>query len=187
LTGSYTNQYSSYAGEARSGLTYGVAYLDAFNGFNPIEIDLPAGYGSPLSIAVSNTTYTALTMLNGDAFGFAQPFGQGDYFKLTIEGLDMDGSVTGTVEHYLADYRGEPGTHFIQTEWQDLDLTTLRAGVDRLSFGLESSDTGVGGMNTPAYLAVDDLILGVGAVPEPSHYALFSGMLCLIFVLRRRR
>ena len=187
VTAGWGNQYSSFTGGAKSGDVYGVAYLDAFNNLNPLFIDLPSGWQAPQSLSVTNTTYTALTIRDGDGFGFATPFGEGDYYRLTIQGLTQDGQVAGTIIHYLADFRGEVGSHFIQENWVDLDLSPLGSEVDRLSLMVESTDIGAGGMNTPAYIAVDNLVLGVTAVPEPKSVVLAMGMLALVTVLLRRR
>ncbi len=186
-TAGYGNQYSAFTGGGLSPETYGVAYLDAFNGMNPLHIDLPAGWRAPQSVAVTNTTYTALTIRDGDGFGFATPFGQGDYYRLTIQGLTPEGGLTGTVVHYLADFRGDEATHVIQDDWAVLDLSSFGSEVARLSLLVESTDMGAGGMNTPAYLAIDDLVLGVTAIPEPGAFALAVGLLAMAMVLKRRR
>lgn len=184
-TAGYTNQYSAFTGSARSGQVYAIAFMDPWNGYNPILVDLPAGWEAPTSISVANTTYAALTIADGDGF-VATPFSQGDYFKLTIQGLDHGGAVVGTIEHYLADYRGDPGTYFIQDTWSDLDLSALGTGIDKLSLSLESTDVGDFGMNTPAYIAMDDLILGATPVPEPGFMALFLGLVALGWILLKR-
>ena len=60
------------------------------------------------SLMVTNTTYAALSMRDGDSFAkkFGGPSGNDpDYFRLTITGKDSGGSTIGSVEFYLADYR----------------------------------------------------------------------------------
>jgi hypothetical protein len=115
---------------------------------------------APLSLQVTNTTYVALSMLNGDAF--AKKFGgmtgdDPDYFLLTITGRDGQNQVTGTVEAYLADYRsGLDLEDYILVDWLSVDLSSLGAA-RTLSFNLSSSDVGQFGMNTPAYVAIDNL------------------------------
>ena len=47
---------------------------------------------------ITNSAYAYTSMLNGDAY--AKKFAQGDWFKLTITGLDADGKETGTKEFY---------------------------------------------------------------------------------------
>jgi hypothetical protein len=122
---------------------------------------------------VTNTTYAATSMLNGD--GFAKQFGgptgnDPDYFRLRVLGYDAGGNLAGSVEHYLADYRfADNGQDYVVSQWQEVDLANLRGlGVRSLSFNLESSDTGFFGVNTPAYFALDDLLLAPPSTTDPS-------------------
>jgi hypothetical protein len=60
---------------------------------------------------------------------------------------------------------------YIIDTWQTLDLSSL-AGSQSLVFGLQSSDNDpVYGMNTPAYFAVDNLVL---STPEPTGVVLLA-------------
>ena len=71
-TPGFGNQFSAYAGSgAGNSATYGVAY-GGFGG-GP-EIHIPAGYYLT-SAMITNTTYAALSMLNGDPF--TKKFGAG--------------------------------------------------------------------------------------------------------------
>ena len=61
-------------------------------------IDLPAGM-DPASVRLTNTTFAALSMRDGDAF--AKQFGgvsgdDPDWFLLTIDGLDAGGASVGS-------------------------------------------------------------------------------------------
>jgi hypothetical protein len=116
---------------------------------------------------ITNTTYAALSMRDGDAFAkkfeFGTPEKEGDWFLLTITGKDKIGKETGTpVTFYLADMRttSSPG---IVTEWTKVDLTPLGDKVHSLEFALSSSDNSTydGGetyyMNTPEYFCFDNL------------------------------
>jgi uncharacterized protein (TIGR03382 family) len=185
VTGDFSNQYSAYPGTASGGQVYGIGFVDPYSGMDPVVIDLPAGWEAPLSIDLGNTTYTALTLRDGN--GFATAFGQGDYFKLTIGGLDASGAETGAIEYYLADYRGAAETHIIQADWGSVDLSALGSGVDRLTFDLESTDVGNFGMNTPAYFALDNLLLGATPVPEPATGSLVLALAGLALLAWRRR
>jgi hypothetical protein len=111
----------------------------------------------PVSVSVANTTYGALSMLNGD--DFARKFEEGDSFKLTISGLDGAGNESGSIEIYLADFRPGAGEGYILDTWLDVDLTPLGSGLKEITFSLESTDTGDFGMNTPSFVAVDNLVL----------------------------
>ncbi len=183
-TPGYTNQFSAYPGSAHSGTQYGVFYqpwvsgpMVSFTSTDPITL---AG------VYFTNTTYAALSMLNGDQF--AKKFGgtsgnDPDWFKLTIKGIDGDGEYTTSfVDFYLADYRFENNTlDYIIDQWTWVDLAVL-GPVIGLEFELSSSDVGQWGMNTPAYFAMDS----VSAVPIPGAvWLLGSGLLGLIGIRRR--
>ena len=69
----------------------------------------------------------------------------------------LDSVITDTVDFYLADFRFEDNSQdYIVTDWTWLDLNTL-GNVTEISFAWSSSDTGVWGMNTPAYFCMDDV------------------------------
>jgi len=161
-TEGYTNQYSSYAGNAHSGDNFAVGYMDAYNNFNPtMVLDAP---GEVHGMYVTNTTYTALAILNG--YYTATAFDEGDWFKLTIEGFNANTESTGTVDFYLADYRS--GGSYIADNWEYVDLASLGT-VKSLEFTLDSSDVNSENeINTPVYFAMDT------AVPEPATIAIMG-------------
>lgn len=186
-------QYTAYpSGGAGGSSTYAVFFCTADwdNGGQTYSftLDLPAGKQIQ-GLSVANNCYVWNTIKYGDEFGFTQPFDTGDYFLLTIQGLDGSGQpiAASPVEIYLADYRSQnPAEHYILETWQTLDLSSL-AGAEKLLFRLSSTDVGQYGMNTPAYFVVDNIVLGDGqpVVPEPA-----SGLLLLLgamglFVRRR--
>ena len=188
-TPGFGNQYAAYhlpGGGGDQSSQYGVAFT-----FEPgiATIELPAGT-IPVSARVTNTTFAALSMLNGDSF--AKKFGGAtgndpDWFKLSITGLDALASPLNSVDFYLADYRfADNSQDFLIDEWTTLDLTSL-AGASTLSFGLTSSDTDPSfGINTPAYVALDNLVTAV--IPEPGSLVLatFAGLLLAGIGLARR-
>ena len=149
-TAGWGNQYSAYAGGAAQGQVYAVTYA-------PSSVQLPAGWQAPQSVQVTNTTYAAISMRDGD--DFAKQFGPGDWFRLTIQGRDARGEERGRVEIYLADFREGTAPGYILDSWENVDLTPLGTGVSELAFLLESTDNAAWGMNTPSYVAVDDLVL----------------------------
>jgi hypothetical protein len=116
---------------------------------------------------VTNTTYAALSMRDGDAF--ARKFGdttgthsglaQGaypDWFLLSITGYFNGSLIPDTVKFYLADYRfADNQQDYIVNDWQWLDLQSL-GNVDSLQFNLTSSDNGMFGMNTPPFYCIDN-------------------------------
>ena len=196
-TAGYTNQFAAYSGTDVSGTgNYAVSYvlLDWNSGtYDPVPQTVSFGavtgndYNTTISGAYfTNTTYAALSMLNGD--GFAKKFGgetgdDEDYFKLIIKGIDEGGDYTGTVDFYLADFRfADNSLDYIVDEWTWVDLTGL-GNVVGLEFSLESSDSGDYGMNTPAYFAMDNL----NAVPIPAGIWLMGSGLLTLVGLRRRR
>jgi hypothetical protein len=183
-TAGFGNQFASAAGPGEGGsLTYAVGFDDTF-GEEADVVTLPV----PSAVAglyANNTAYTALSMLHGDAFAkqFGGPDGTDpDYLLLTISGRDLEGGELGSVDLYLADYRAEdPALDSILTAWTWVDLSPLGDAVHTLHFSLASSDVGPFGMNTPAYFAIDSLVV----VPEPS-----AGVLALVgfgLLMWRRR
>ena len=179
-----TNQYSVYTGGAYSGTNYGVYYAP----WTPMPTVTAAAPGTFQGMYVTNTTYAALSMLNGDSF--AKKFGGAsgndqDWFLLTITGKNTTGETTGTVDFYLADYRfADNASDYIVDDWTLVDLTSLGDNVKSLEFAMTSSDVGGYGMNTPAYFAMDSLTV----VPEPSALALLcgAGIVGIVWTHRRR-
>jgi hypothetical protein len=134
----------------------------------------------------TNTTWAALSMQNGDAFAkqFGGPSGDDpDFLSLTIRGFDASGLPTGAIEFLLADYRfADNDLDFIVDDWTWVDLAGLGA-VQELDFLIASSDTAFGFINTPAYFAMDDLVI----VPEPHTGGLLALGLAGLGLTRRRR
>ncbi len=154
-TEGFANQWSTYAGQAFSGENFGLAYIPSDWNNNYQLIPVKCEFSSPqypVSIAVTNTTYTALAIKNGT--NFSQPFEDGDYYVVKIYGY-YQGEVTDSVVHFLADYRD--GNTFVQKDWQVINLTSLGL-TDSLKFTVFSTDTGQYGTNTPAYFCFDDFV-----------------------------
>jgi hypothetical protein len=189
-TAGYGNQYSAFAGGGAGGsANYGVSFVSSFD--PAPAIILPTGF-APVSMQITNTTYTALTLRDGDPFGFAKKFGgvsgnDPDYLKLTITGRDALDQSTGSIDFYLADFRfADNSQDYIVADWTTVDLTSLGAA-SKLTFAIESSDNDpLFGINTPAYFAADNI--AVAAVPEAGSLALTGvGLAVLAAVGRRRR
>jgi hypothetical protein len=160
-TAGFMNQYSAYIlpnGGGDGTQNYGVA--DNFQ-LGDAYIHLPDGT-APASVRVTNTTYAALSIRDGDMFAkkFGGPDGTDpDFFMLTVHGLDANANVTGSVVFFLADYRfQDPTLNYIVSSWTTIDLTSL-GNATSLAFELASSDNGTFGMNTPAYFALDNLVV----------------------------
>ena len=165
-TPGFGNQYASYPGGGVRGAggIYAVAYPTS-------TINLPAGQ-HPVSVDLTNTTYAALSMKNGDTF--AKKFGGStgddpDYFDVTLTGYtgaDATGSVTHAVTFYLADYRfADHSKDYIVSQWTPVDLTSLGDNTTSIDLSFASSDIGTYGINTPTYVALSDLTT---TVPEPA-------------------
>jgi len=119
VTPGFMNQYSSYAGGntgPTSGGVFGVAFdvVDVVGEVTIAALEqmpyfrIPAGMVAT-GAYLTNTTYAALSMRDGDAF--TDPFGgpsgtEPDYFRVTAYGVDGQGQILKTPDFYLADYRG---------------------------------------------------------------------------------
>ncbi|MBI2823807.1 MAG: DUF4465 domain-containing protein [Planctomycetia bacterium] len=160
-TPGFGNQYSAYPGSgSRGSANYGVGFTNTFVLEAPI-VALPAGI-HPISLRVTNDTYAALSMRDGDSFAkkFGGPTGNDpDWFKLSITGRDAAHQPIATVDFYLADYRfANSALDYVVGDWRNVNLASLYDARE-LVFALSSTDNGTFGMNTPAYFALDDLSL----------------------------
>jgi len=177
------NQYSAVAGGgADSSANYGV-FFEPFGG-----IEQTVAFGGAVNlgnVAITNTTYAYKAVVNGDdgGAGYVTAFGQDDWFKLTVWGFDAGGAATTSLDIYLADYR-EAGNWYALNTWTDFNLSGLGT-VYGLGFGLNSTDMGDFGMNTPGYFAMDNL--EVNPVPIPASVLLFGSGLLGLFGIRRKR
>ena len=175
----FTNQYASYPGGGYQSPTYGIAYADG------ASFTLPAA-GMVSGFEIANSTYAYLAMANGDPYGFTAPLANAQgYLIVTATGF-LQGNSTGSADFYLADFRTLSSAGIL-AGWAWFDLTGLGT-VDMVSFAFTGSDTGLYGLNTPAYFAIDDLTYG--SVPEIDPKSLGS-VLALVLgslgLLERRR
>ncbi len=185
----YERQYGAYAPLGVNGTgaggsaTYGIAFN--FSEGDAL-INLPDAT-DPLSIDVTNTTYVAMSVVQGDSF--ARAFVKGDYLRLDIlgyTGLNGTGGLVGTREFYLADFRGDALQ--LVSDWTTVDLASL-LGARSLAFRITTTDVGIFGPNTPTYFAVDNLRATTrdAVVPEPSTVVAAGLGLALLAIARRRR
>lgn len=154
-TSGYTNQLSAYIKNPTHNKY--VVYTPSFTSEYKVE------FSSELdikSLKVNNSTYAALSMKNGDSF--AKKFGGAsgndqDWFKLSIVGYKSNGAITDTVDFYLADYRFVNNSEdYIINKWTAINISSL-GKISKLKFLFSSSDNGTYGMNTPAYVCIDDI------------------------------
>jgi len=171
-TAGFANQFSAYTGTGfdEGDDIYAVGYV----GFSEVPTVVFAEAAKPAGLFVTNTTWTALSMLNGDAF--AKKFGgpdrnDPDRLVLTATGRNSDGAATGSADFLLADYTfADNQLDYVVDTWRYFDLSGLGT-VKTIEFTMTSTDSGPYGMNTPAYFAIDNLHI----VPEPA-MALFLGL-----------
>jgi len=173
-TPGYGNQFSAYTGTGYNAGDdiYGVGYVPNVDYATIIPVVTLPSPSSLQGAYFTNTTYTALAMLNSEPP--AKKFGgatgdDADWLMLTITGRDGADAVTGVVDFYLADYRSEGNAlDYIVDDWMFVNLTALGV-VTTVEFGMSSSDTGTYGMNTPSYFAVDNIV-----IPEPTSIVLLG-------------
>lgn len=147
-TSGFTNQYSAKAGGGHpiGGANYAIGKSNS-----TIVFTQPSDF----SISLTNSTYAANSMRDGDAFAKKFTNADQDYFKLHIYGYS-NGSISDSTEFYLADFtHADSSLDYIVTDWQYVQLP---AGLyDSVSFNLISSDVGAFGMNTPNYFCIDNV------------------------------
>ena len=189
--GSFNNQYASLPGggsDGAGGVAAGQNYALAFGG--SAYFDIPVTYQLQ-SIEVTNSTYAGLTIRDGSMF--SKPFGgtsgnDPDLFQVTFTGYDAfgaSGNALGEVTVDLADYRfADNSLDFVLEDWLTVDLSSL-SGARSIGLSFFSTDTGAFGINTPTYVAVDNLTFNV--VPEPSSVGLLLGLVGMCCLRRSRR
>ncbi|MDR2291992.1 MAG: DUF4465 domain-containing protein [Prevotellaceae bacterium] len=157
-TAGYTNDASVYHESGHSGSKFAVCYDGGSSMMGPgYEAEFYVSDGTDKifdHVYITNSTYAVLEMRNG-GYGKRFSYDDKDWFKLTVKGLDSNGTEKGTVEFYLADFR-TTNSGGIVTEWTKVDLSSLGA-VQKLQFSMSSSDNNTYGMLTPAYFCLDDL------------------------------
>lgn len=122
-----------------------------------------AKYGKFNSIWVCNTTYAYLVMKDGNSFTQGSLQKQNGWFKVVFVALDAKGQPTGKkVEYYLANFDSSKNTESgltnkIREGWNQVDLSNLGDNVCTIAINFEGSDSSTYGLNTPAYVAIDDI------------------------------
>ncbi len=177
LDKTYVNQYSAKPGKGMGGShNYMISYG---NSMVYDALDTSGLYPSASSGATfTNTTYTYDQIKNGS--NFSKKFGgengtDPDYFRLIIRGYNQRGEVEGVDTFYLADYRFEDNSKdYIVDDWEYVEFECLQYGKHtvRITFELQSSDTGEFGMNTPAYFAMDNHGKIYGSISESNRRSL---------------
>lgn len=154
-TAGYTNPGSAYntnasASSSKFGIVYGSEAKISFT--KPIRLQ---------SIDLTNNTYAYLSMKNGDSF--AKKFGgldgtTADSFAVVIKAYDAAEKLIDSVSFNLADFTSSVSSEdYIIEKWTTLSLASLKDSVSSIKFYFASTDVGNYGMNTPAYVAIDNL------------------------------
>lgn len=144
---------------------FGVVFgYDGYGGWiQEASFSLPEG-STLKSMKICNTAYTYGVIqhgnewyedgkLSGTAKSLKDTHG---YLKLTIICLNSSKVAVKRVETYLADYRN--GKSICPTVWTKIDINA--EDVETVKFAFEGSDNDPQyGLNTPAYVAIDDIVL----------------------------
>lgn len=173
---SYLNQCSVYSGThgAKNG-GYGgssnfavmFGYVDFYNTSYATRptLNFTTGSGVVEGMYVCLSSYTYGVIQNGNAFGssgVATPLkdianGTG-YLKLLAYGFNGSTATNGgaPVTIYLARYVNHLPVSGPLTAWTYFDLSALGT-VTRVEFNMEGNDSGTYGLNTPAYVCMDNV------------------------------
>jgi len=171
-TAGWGNQYSAITAGGFNSSNYAIFYPYG-------NIDLSSTPRILESMRITNSTFAALSMRDGDFVGkkFGSPNGADgnpdgtngeDFLKLIVSSINLAGDTIGSLDYYLADFRFADSTQdYILDEWDLLDLSTLNSANESIAylvFDFESSDVGQFGINTPTYFAMDDFKFTNGTI-----------------------
>lgn len=146
------DQYNSIVG---SGYDNSENFAVAFNGGEIKVLNAPLTGDSIRGCYITNSAWTANTILNAKESDYAHKFAKGDWMKITFTGHRADGT-EATVDYYLADYRAaKEADYYCLDTWQWVDLRSL-GKVTSITYSLSGSDSGQYGLNTPAYFCLDN-------------------------------
>lgn len=115
------------------------------------------------SLKVCNTAYTYGVIKNGNVWEgedgvtvLAQSLEKTNgYLTLIIKCYDNSNNLVKRVEKQLADFRD--GKQICVDKWEEVSINA--ANVSKVQFGFWGSDIQPGGLCTPAYVAIDDIVL----------------------------
>jgi hypothetical protein len=152
ITSGFSNLSSSKAG---SGYATSENYVIGKSG-STITYDNPTNF----TAFISNSTYAANSMRDGDSFARKFSNINQDYLKLQFYGY-LNGAIVDSNELYLADFTHSDSTldYIVNVtpgfDWQYISLPNF--AVDSVTFKLLSSDVGAFGMNTPDFFCMDNV------------------------------
>ena len=147
-----------------SGSNFGVVYgyVDAYNQAWMAKPEFKFNKSRKLvGLWICNSSYTYGVITYGNQFGstgVATPLKEmKGYFQVNLECYDADGGLIRTYKRLLADYRdGQQQVEPITT-WDYWEINA--EGVQSVKFNFEGSDSGAYGLNTPAYICIDDITI----------------------------
>ncbi len=164
-TPGWMNQYSAYPGSGANGSSNFAIFYDFSNG----GINTNSALVRIDSFALTNTTYTYLSMRDGDGYGkqFGSIYDGGgavdgtngeDFFSVWIFGENYNQTAIDSIEFFLADYRfANDSLDYIIDDWNLIDLTGFSFDVSSVRFAFTSSDVNSFGIKTPVYIALDNV------------------------------
>lgn len=158
VTAGWGNQYSVYGnGGANGSKQFAIVYKNSDENYQEIGALITSDDREsfcPVSAYFALTTYTYLSMRDGDSY--AKKFADGDWYCVTLRGYDKAGNKVSEKEIYAADYRD--GKRIMFDKWTKVSLEDM-GKVSSLRLFFSGSDSGAWGLNTPAYIAIDDLAI----------------------------
>jgi len=163
-SGTSGSKNGGYAGSSNFAVMFG--YVDSYNSTYATrpKLDFTSGSGVVEGMYVCLSSYTYGVIQNGNTFGSgaATPLkdvasGAG-YLKLLAYGFNGSTPTNGgvPVEIYLARYSGHLPVVSPLTTWTYFDLADLGT-VTRVEFNIQGNDSGTYGLNTPAYVCIDNV------------------------------
>ena len=175
VTGNAANEHSVYAGVGNDGSAqFAVAFGDTRINSNIVDANQAI-----TEVYVTNTTYAARVIQEGNQF--SKKFGgvtgdDPDFFSVTFRGYFGDAPSEDSVTVYLADYRfADNSRDYVLKEWLAVDLSVL-GDFNYITLRFDGSDVGDFGLNTPKYVAIDDVttipgestgVFSAAAAPAP--------------------
>jgi len=160
------NQNAGYGGSQNFGVMYG--YSDAFNAQWMSNPEFHFNDGKTFTVKkmyICNSSYSYGVMVYGNKFG---KYGEavsleeaGGWFKILAYGYDADGNPTNNgkpVEKIICDYSVTPSIA-LKTTWDEWDNLSDLGPVNKIKFNFQGSDSGDWGLNTPAYICIDDIYI----------------------------
>ena len=160
-----TNSGAGHNGSDNFGVMFG--YSDSYNSSYMSNPEFHFNSNNEYTVKklyICNSSYSYGVMVNGNSFGI---YGKAvsleeakGWFKVLAYGYDAAGNPTNggnPVEKYICDYRTNANPVVpLKTTWEEWDLSALDA-VNKVKFNFEGSDSGTYGLNSPAYLCIDDI------------------------------